>query len=122
MTTQRSRPVVALPAGLAGLGAALAMQAPFGWWMNSGRGVAYTGAVYLLLAAVCAWLGPSGRSTRIAALWVGAQAGFTGYLFWIGPGSIWPIVILMSGVVSGVAVLVGWGAGLLCVRRLARRS
>ena len=104
-----------MPSLLAGLLSAIYMQTVVGWWMNSGRGVAYTDAVFLGLAVVCGCLG--GRSTllvRLAALWVGAQIGLVAVLFWIGPGTIWPLTILMGGIVSGVAMLVGGGVGWFC--------
>jgi hypothetical protein len=41
------------------------------------------------------------------AVWVGAVIGMTVTLFRIGPGTIWPIVLVVGSAVAGAGVLMG---------------
>jgi hypothetical protein len=85
---------------------------PTGWWLNSGRGVALTSIVLVLLAvgvrvSAGSWLRSRG-ATAAAALWVGANLGLAGMLFRAGPGTIFPIVIVMGAGISAAAVGAGF--------------
>ncbi len=79
-----------------------------GWWLNSGRGVVTTMAILFVTA-----IGVCGRSDtpwfRATAMAAGALAGMTGMLFWIGPGTLWPIVLIGAAALSCTAVLAGAG-------------
>jgi hypothetical protein len=89
-------------------------QSQTGWWLNSGTGVAFTTAALFLLAAFFAsWRAGSPRA-RAMALWVGSMTGLTASLFWLGPGTIWPIVLIVSSIMSACTVAVGSGVGRLC--------
>jgi hypothetical protein len=79
---------------------AAAMQGWTGWWLNSGAGVALVGT-------------SNTRSpwARPVALWVGCMTGLTASLFWVGPGTIWPIVLLVSSVLTAGTIMVGIGVG-----------
>jgi hypothetical protein len=99
---------------LTGAVSATAMQAWTGWWLNSGTGVAWTLTLLLLLAALVGtgntrspWAGP-------VALWAGSITGLTISLFWLGPGTIWPIVLLVSSVLTAGTIMVGIGVRRAC--------
>jgi hypothetical protein len=95
---------------LTGAVCAAAMQEWTGWWLNSGAGVAWTLALLFLLALLVGtkdarsqWAGPM-------ALWAGFMVGLTLSLFWLGPGTMWPIVLLVSSVLTADTIMVGIGA------------
>ena len=84
-----------------------ALQAVGGWWLNSGTGV-LRAVLVLGVLGMLSTLWRSGRPwVRTRALWAGAISGSTVVLFWIGPGSIWPIVLAMAGGISAGAVFGG---------------
>jgi hypothetical protein len=91
-----------------GLTTAMLLQMTGGWWLNSGRGVATTMAILFVTA-----IGVCGRSDtpwfRAAAMATGALAGMTVTLFWIGPGTLWPIVLLVAAGLTCTAVYAGTG-------------
>jgi hypothetical protein len=92
---------------------AACMQSWTGWWLNSGTGVALTVATLFLLALFSAsWKAGSPWPCAIA-LWVGSMAGLTASLFWMGPGTIWPIVLIVSGIITACTVMMGSGVGRL---------
>ena len=91
---------------------AVVLQQPTGWWLNSGVGVAVTLAGVVTAAIVVAAVGPVlGRRDQARALWVGVNAGLAASLLRVGPGTIWPIVIVIGGALTGVAVFLGAFAG-----------
>jgi hypothetical protein len=90
------------------------MQSWTGWWLNSGTGVAFTTAALFLLAAFVASWNAGSLWIRAIALWVGAMTGLTASLVWMGPGTIWPIVLIVSGLITACAVMAGSGVGRLC--------
>ena len=62
----------------------------------------------LVALGVFAALWRSGRPwVRACALWAGATSGSTVVLFWIGPGTIWPIVLAFATAVTAAAVFGG---------------
>lgn len=113
-----------LPPLLSGILVPLYMQTVTGWWLNSGRGVAYTDGALLALAVVFSSL--QARRTlaaRLVALWIGAQVSLAAYLFLHEGGStIFPIVIVGGAILSAVAVTAGGGVGWLVGRLTAWRD
>src|SRR4051812_48749779 len=81
-----------------------------GWFLNSGRNVATITAVIAVVAAVLA----ARRRWTIgdtATFGLGVLVAMVGTLFTIGPGTIFPIVIVVGSVVAGVTILVGTAVG-----------
>ncbi len=116
--------------GLALLGAiaAAAVQplTPTGWWLNSGRGVAITALALAVLAALVAtralkWPFRAGEAAALAALWAGANIGMAVMLFRTGPGTIFPIVLVVGAGISAIAVGAGSLAGAL-LANVSRRG
>jgi hypothetical protein len=108
MTRDTSEALVPL---LIGAMSAVVMQGWTGWWLNSGTGVAWTLAMLFLCAALVGsrngrslWAGP-------VALWAGSMTGLTISLFSLGAGTIWPIVLLVSSVLTAGTIVVGIGVG-----------
>jgi hypothetical protein len=78
-----------------------------GWWLDSSRGVLRTvGALLLAGVAVAVWQKRMSWSGG-TALWAGAVVGMAVVLFQTGPGTIWPIVLIIGGAVSAAAVFGG---------------
>jgi hypothetical protein len=92
---------------VSGMLAIVVLQMAYGWWLNSGRGVLRTALVLLLWSMTAALGQRSHRWDRALAIWLGAVSGSLGVLFWIGPGSIWPIVLATAAALSGAAVAAG---------------
>jgi len=91
-----------------GLVTAMLLQMTGGWWLNSGRGVATTMAV-LFGTALGVCLRSDAPWFRATAMCIGAIAGMTATLFWIGPGTIWPIVLVVAVALTCAAVYAGAG-------------
>lgn len=106
MTRHTSEPLGPL---LTGAVSAAAMQAWTGWWLNSGTGVAWTLALLFLLGALVGTKDTQSQWAGPVALWAGSMMGLASSLFWLGPGTIWPIVLLVSSVLTGGTVVVGVG-------------
>lgn len=79
-----------------------------GWWLNSGRGVLTTMAI-LFGTAIGVCLRSDAPWFRATAMSIGALAGMTATLFWIGPGTIWPIVLVVAAALTCTAVYAGAG-------------
>ncbi len=110
-----------LPPLLAGLLIPIYMQTITGWWLNSGRGVAYTDGSLLALAVIFGIVGAGSLVVRLVALWIGAQVGLTSYLFLHEGGStIFPIVIVFGAILSAAAVAAGGGVAWLVARLRTR--
>jgi len=107
------RSVVPLTIGL--LAATLSQMAG-GWWLNSGRGVVTTMAV-LFGTAIGVCLRSDAPWFRATAMSIGAIAGMTAMLFWMGPGTIWPIVLVVAAALTCAAVYAGAGVARLVGRR-----
>jgi hypothetical protein len=85
---------------------------PTGWWLNSSWGVAVTSAALALTAIAVRFRTRSVRNQAVAAsaaLWFGANIGFAVVLFRSGPGTLFPIVLIIGAGIAAVAV----GAGSL---------
>lgn len=118
----RTRPVGLLLPLTIGLLVAVALQAAAGWWLNSGPRVVAGELVFLILAAGVSGLSRRRQAARLVALWLGVQIGLTGFLFWMGPGTIWPLTLAMGGVLSAVAVAAGGGLAYLLTKGVARST
>ena len=90
-----------------GLAIALPVARIGGWWLDSGRSVGIAMAALFGLGFVAARWKLAGRRERTIALWAGIVAGMAVQLFVVGPGTIWPLALVMGGVMAAVAVLAG---------------
>jgi hypothetical protein len=99
---------------LVGAISAAALQAKRGWWLNSGRGVAVTVVVLFALGVIVGCGRVGSGWTRTTALWVGVMMGLTVTLWWMGPGTLWPIVWVVSSAITACAVLAGTAVGWVC--------
>jgi len=88
-----------------------------GWFVNSGTGV---GAVALAFALAGALVGIARKRSinEAAMVAAGAAVAMTLILFSIGPGTIFPIVLVFGTVILGGATATGLGLG-MAVRRVA---
>ena len=102
-----------------GFAAVATLYAIGGWWLNSGTGVLRTVLVLLALGVFAALWRSGGLWVRACTLWAGAISGMTVVLFWIGPGTIWPIVLVVAAAMSAGAVFGGALLG-FAVNRLRR--
>jgi hypothetical protein len=82
-----------------------------GWWLNSGAGVLRVAVILFALGLVVAFLRSGPPWLRAAWLWAGAMAGTTAALFWLGPGRIWPIVLVVAAVATAAAIFAGASVG-----------
>lgn len=95
-----------------------ALERPVGWWLNSGRGVAFMVIVLGVIAAVFALAQPARPWPSAWAVAAGGFAGSAVLLARVGPGTIWPIVLCLAAALSIAAAFVGAGAArMLRVRR-----
>jgi hypothetical protein len=78
------------------------------WFLNSGRGVLIM-TIVLALAAAATGLGSSPRSVwrAAAAFSGGAAAVMVVFVFALGPGTIFPIVIVIGTAIIAVAAVTG---------------
>lgn len=92
-----------------GLLVTIGFQFMLGWWLNSGRGVVTMMAVLFAVAVVIAFWGSGSPGLVAAGLIVGAFVGMAATLFWTGPGTIWPVVLVVAAVMTTAAVFAGTG-------------
>ena len=112
MNTRMIRPgLVPLTVGFL---AAMLPQMAGGWWLNSGRGVVTT-MVVLFGTAIGVCFRSDAPWFRATAMSAGSFAGMVATLFWIGPGTLWPIVLVVAAALACAAIYAGAG-----VARLAR--
>jgi hypothetical protein len=108
---------------VAGVITAVVSQMLTGWWLDSGRGVAFMMALLSALSMGFVWLD---RKAPLA-LWVGMMNATIVILFMTGPGNIFPIVIAFAAALSALAIVPGWILWMLAtgaqstVRALRRR-
>lgn len=88
----------------------LVVQPLVGWWLNSGRGVAFTTALLFVMGIVVSRWRPGTPWPRARALWLGSVTGSAAVLFWIGPGTIWPIVLAFAAGIGAAAAFGGAAA------------
>lgn len=89
-----------------GLLVAILLQWIGGWWLNSGRGVVTT-MVVLFGVAVVICLRSEAPWHRAGALWIGSIVGMAAALAWVGPGTIWPIVMVVAAGLTSASVFAG---------------
>ena len=89
---------------VAGAASAVVSQLLTGWWLDSGRGVALMMAMLCALSIALVWFD---RRAPLA-LWVGMINATIVILFMIGPGSLFPIVLVFASVLSVLAIVPGW--------------
>jgi len=95
-----------IPAAL-GILIAIAMNMR-GWWLDDGTRVRNMLIVLAIAALIVGFVGDPKRTTqRETTLWLGFVVGMTGVLFAIGPGNIFPIVIVIGAGLAAVSILVG---------------
>ena len=80
-----------------------------GWWLNSGTGIV---AVLTCLFAVAILLSIRTHALPVvmadmAGFWIGCVSGATAILAWIGPGTIWPIVLIVGASLMAMAIALG---------------
>jgi hypothetical protein len=115
------KPLEAVVPLLAGGLAAAYLNTLTGWWLNSGTGVAAMVATLFVLAVFFACLGAA-PWIRAGSLWTGAMVGLTTCLFWMGPGTIWPIVLVVAACMTAVTVVLGTGVGAFLHRVVHTRA
>jgi len=89
---------------LAGVITAVVSQMVTGWWLDSGRGVAFMMALLGALSMGFVWLD---RKAPLA-LWIGMMNATTVILFMTGPGTIFPIVMAFAAALSAFAIVPAW--------------
>lgn len=89
---------------VAGAASAVVSQLLTGWWLDSGRGVALMMAMLCVLSIALVWFD---RRAPLA-LWVGMINATIVILFMIGPGNLFPIVLVFAAVLSVLAIVPGW--------------
>ena len=83
-------------------------QAP--WFLNSGRAVAFTALCLLaagLVASACWARDRDDAMTHAANVAAGALLAMTVVLFFVGPGTIFPIVIVFGGAIALFSSAIG---------------
>jgi hypothetical protein len=119
--TQIKRRVEQLSTFLLGVTVLLVSHQIDGWWLDSRAGVLRVGGLLFLAGLfVAMWRYRTAIYAGIA-LWAGAVVGMAVVLFTIGPGDIWPIVLVVGSAISAAAVLAGVVMG-RTVRRFAPGS
>jgi len=88
-------------------------QSALGWWLNSGSGIA---TVMGSLFVVAILLGIRTHSlpvvlADVAGFWIGCVSGATAILAWTGPGTIWPIVVVVGASLMTMAITIGLVVG-----------
>jgi hypothetical protein len=94
-----------------------AVHALAGWWLNSGAAMLRTAAILAALGAVAAFGHVGTLWARACSLWAGAMSAMAAALFWSGPGTIWPIVLVVSAGISAGAIFGGAWVGAAVARR-----
>lgn len=87
----------------------LLLQRFVGWWLDSGRGVALMIAVLCAIAIGFALVRPSRPWRSAWSVGAGGFAGSAALLSWNGPGTIWPIVLVVAAALSLTAAFAGAG-------------
>jgi hypothetical protein len=78
-----------------------------GWWLDSSAGVLHMVLSLLAVGLIVAlWQQRAPWAGGLAST-AGAVAGTTGVLFRMGPGTLWPIALVVAACVSAAAVLTG---------------
>jgi hypothetical protein len=83
---------------------------PSAWWLKTAPGEVLVITALFLVAMLLVPNGPRARSHTLA-MTAGAVAAMIGLLFFLGPGSLWPLAIVVGGAEIGLAILAGAAAG-----------
>src|SRR3954471_7099269 len=78
-----------------------------GWWLNSGSAVGTMLLAEFVAAFVLAAWKSRGRRERIISWWAGGLLGMALFLFASGPGTIWPLTLVVAGIVTAAPILAG---------------
>jgi hypothetical protein len=79
----------------------------FGWWLNSSAGVLATSLTLFVAGLVSAQQGSARDWSKGRALWAGTFLMMVGILMWTGPGTIWPIVLVIAAALTAGAICLG---------------
>ena len=93
------------------------LSANAAWFLNSGRAVAFTAACLFFASFTCSLLSRSGRTTRVVLasnLACGAFAAMTAVLVAIGPGSLFPLALVIGALIAAAAC----GAGVAAATKM----
>jgi hypothetical protein len=96
---------------LLGIVIVIAVHQVTGWWLDSQFGVSVMSAVLVGVAMALTVQRGSSALQRVIALWIGVVGGMTGVLIRMGPGTIWPIVLVIGGVMTAAAIALGVAVG-----------
>ena len=79
------------------------------FFTNSGRAMAFTTACVVIAGLLAGFLARDRRDVLIqaAAVTAGAAIAMTCVLFWVGPGNLFPIVIVLGTVIVAVGSFLG---------------
>lgn len=93
------------------------------WMLKTGGGMAACFVLFVVVSAIACSLRERGRGFAdcIVALVAGAALAATVALFFVGPGSLWPLVIVLDTIVVAIAAAIGAALSRL-VRGPAERS
>jgi hypothetical protein len=94
------------------------------WFLNSGRAVAFTAGLLLIIGLAAGINTVAWRDSMITAgnVLAGAVAAMIVVLFAVGPGTLFPIAIVIGAAVLGVSSAAGVFAGAALRSGLSRSS
>jgi hypothetical protein len=94
------------------------------WFLNSGRAVAFTAASLVVVGLIVGVTTPARRGSMVAEwnIAAGAIAAMIVVLFAVGPGTLFPIAIVIGGAVVGVSSVAGVLTGSALRAGLSRSS
>jgi hypothetical protein len=110
-----------IPWLIAGWFAAIGTQAS-GWWLNSGHGVLVTTTTFAVVAFLVLFFSHRAHRVRLVFLWIGAQAGLARMLFHADELSLFPIVLVIGGMLSAVSMGLGGSLGWISGRFVQNRA
>jgi hypothetical protein len=94
-----------------GLAASATTNQATGWWLDSGRGVMAMLLVLTVISTLITSLIREPPTKPAISFWTGSLAGMIITLVWTGAGTIWPIVVVVAGLLSACAIVAGTLAG-----------
>jgi hypothetical protein len=91
----------------------LGVYAVVGWTLDTSRAIVTTAAVNAALAfSVSLWLPPKASLLAAISEFVGMFGASVILLFVLGPGNLFPIVVLVLGALFAISTGVGWSLAL----------
>lgn len=83
------------------------------WVMKTGTGIVIAFMLFLLTGLfVTAWRHqPADLLRRVGCVTLGAMGAIAVLLMIVGPGNLWPMVLIFNGGIVGVATLMGGAVG-----------